>query len=81
MNVKIVSGARIGTKVLTEGGVEIEGVRGIVFRAEVDRINRAELDLYVAEIQAEGVASIFVRGKEVRRIEYADGSTDEFPAS
>lgn len=80
MNVKIVSD-EAGTKVLTRDGVEVGGVASIVFRAEVDNINRAELELYVAEIQADAAASIFVRGKEVRRIEYADGSTDEFPAS
>lgn len=80
MNVKIVSD-EAGTKVLTRDGVEVEGVASIVFRAELNDINRAELQLAVGEIEVEAEASVFVRGKEVRRIEYADGSTDEFPAS
>lgn len=80
MNVKIVSD-EAGTKVLTRDGVPIEGLSGISFRAELNDINRAELQLAVGEIEVEVEASVFVRGKEVRRIEYADGSTDEFPAS
>ncbi len=80
MNVKIVSD-EAGTKVLTRDGVPIEGLSGISFRAELNDINRAELQLAVGEIEVEAEASVFVRGKEVRRIEYADGSTDEFPAS
>lgn len=83
MNVKIVSDGPcgFGTKVMTQDGVEVGGLTAITFRAEADNINRAELELYVAEIAVEGVAAFYARGKEVRRIEYADGTVDEFPAS
>lgn len=81
MFVKITSGREgIGASVTTESGEPVEGLTSIVFRADVDNINRAELHLYVGEFEAMAKAQVMVRGKEVRRIEYADGTVDEFPA-
>lgn len=81
MHVRIISdGTARGTKVLTADGNPVSGLTGVVFRAEIDDVNRAELSLLCAVIDAEASARVFVDGKEVRRIEYADGSVEEFPA-
>lgn len=81
MNIKIASGgAAYGTKVTTADGAEVGGLTAITFRAQVGDINRAELELAVGEIEVEAKARIFVRGKQVLRIDYADGTFDEFPA-
>lgn len=82
MKVKITSdGTSHGTKVTTADGVPVRGVSGIVFRAEVDDVNRAELSLCFVEIEAEAEARVYVGGKQVCRIEYADGSFDKYPAT
>lgn len=82
MQVKIVSdGTPHGTKVLTADGAPITGLTGVVFRAEIDDINRAELSLCLTEIDAEAEARFYIRAKQVRRIEYADGTADDFPAT
>lgn len=81
MNVKISSGTTgCGTRVTTADGATIDGLTEVVFRAVVNDLNRAELHLHVAGIEAEAEATVYVAGKEVRRIEYADGSVDEYPA-
>jgi hypothetical protein len=82
MHVKIISdGTPRGTKVLTADGSPVTGLTGIIFRADIDDVNRAELSLSCALIDAEASARVFVNGREVRRIEYADGTVEEFPAS
>ena len=82
MQVKIISdGTPHGTKVVTADGSPVRGLTGIVFRAEVDDVNRADLSLSRVEIDAVAEARVFVGGREVRRIEYADGSSDEYPAA
>lgn len=82
MHVRIISdGTARGTKVLTPDGSPVAGLTGVVFRAEIDDLNRAELNLVCAAIDAEASARVFVAGREVRRIEYADGTVEEFPAS
>lgn len=82
MHVKITSdGTPHGTKVTTADGSPVQGLTGILFRAEIDDVNRAELSLSLVEIDAEAEARVYVAGKEVRRIEYADGTSDEYPAA
>lgn len=81
MHVKIISdGTPYGTKALTADGASVQGLTGIVFSAQINDINRAELHLACAGIEAEAEAAVYVAGKEVRRIEYADGTVTEFPA-
>lgn len=81
MHVKITSdGTSYGTKVHTAEGTPVEGLTEVVFRAVVHDINRAELHLHVAGIEAEAEAAVYVAGKEVRRIEYVDGTVTDFPA-
>lgn len=81
MHVKIISdGTPCGTKVETADGTAVKGLTEITFRAQINDINRAELHLACAGIEAEAEATVHVAGKEVRRIEYADGTVDEFPA-
>lgn len=83
MNVKITSSSvsPYETRVTTLEGVAVEGLTGITFHADVDDVNRAELRLLISEISVEGRAQFYVRGKEVHRIEYADGSVDDFTAT
>lgn len=81
MNVKIVSGASpFETKVTTADGAEIEGLTGVDVHIHIEDINRAKLHLAIAEVEVEAAAGVYVRSREVRRIEYADGTADEFPA-
>ncbi|MFA5567970.1 MAG: hypothetical protein WC972_04905 [Trueperaceae bacterium] len=82
MKVRIVStgGTGHGTRVMGSDGREIDWITGLTFRADVDDITRAEIEFSAVEIDAVAEAKFLVRGKEVRRIEYADGSADEFPA-
>lgn len=80
MNVRIVSD-KIGTRVLTESGAVVEGISGLTFRAEVGDVNRVQIDLAAGHIDAGAEAAFHVGGREIRRIEYADGTIDEFPAS
>ena len=81
MHVRIISdGTKYGTKVETLDGRAIKGLTGVTFRADIDDINRAELHLHCTGIDAKTDAKIFVAGREVRRIEYADGTADEFQA-
>ena len=81
MNVRIQSGSTpFGTKVTTQDGSEIDGLSAVTVKIDVDDINRAELHLAIAEIEVEASARAYVGGKEVRRIEYADGTVAEFPA-
>lgn len=80
MNVRIVSGKTgFGTKVTTESGAEIEGLTYVGFQASMNDVNRAELHLHVSGIEAEAEARVYVAGREVRRIEYADGEIVEYP--
>ena len=82
MKVKIVSdGQPGGTKVLTDDGQDISScVGGVIWRHRAGEVPEAELELVL--IPFEGVASAKViapNGKAVRRIEYEDGTIDEFP--
>lgn len=82
MNAKIISegGSAFGTRVLTEGGAEIPGIRKVTFTAEVDDICRIDAEIMLASIEAEGKLTLFADNPEtgqlgeVRRIEFADGT-------
>jgi len=83
VNVKITSdGEGFGTHVQTEDGREIDGVTEIVWRAVAGDICRADVSLsFITLSGAADARMIGPNGKEVRRIEYADGTSEEFPAS
>lgn len=83
MHVRITSGgAPMTTEVRTSEGAVIQGVTAIRWSIAVGDISRAEVDLCFAEIGeiAAEARMLGPNGKEVRRIEYADGTVDEFPA-
>ena len=81
MNVKIISdGTPHGTKFQTEVGKQIDGITGVSIHADNDGV-RVSLDLMFIPFEMAAKASMIgPNGKEVRRIEYADGSSEEFPA-
>lgn len=81
MNVVISSnGTGAGTKVTTPDGQPIRGLTAVTWRMAIDEISRADLELSFVEVErVDAVASVYVGGKEVRRIEYADGTFDEYP--
>lgn len=82
MRVKIVSGGvAAGTKITDEEGRELDWVTAVTWRAEVDDICRAQIELGAMEVEVEGEATFYVKGKPVRRIEYADGTVDEYPGA
>lgn len=82
MRVKIESdGTGFGTKVLNTDGSPVEGVTGLTFRASVDDICRAEIQLGLVRIDAFAEAQFFVNGKQVSDIAYADGTVDDFTAA
>lgn len=81
MYVRIISDAtKQGTRVETADGQPIKGLTGITFRADINDINRAELHILCVGIDAKADAKVYIGQREVRRIEYADGTVDDFPA-
>jgi hypothetical protein len=81
MMVKIVSdGTPGGTQVMTQDGKPLECVESAVIRLDHTCI-KAELNLVFIPLETTAKATMLgPGGKEVRRIEYADGSSDEFSA-
>jgi hypothetical protein len=83
MNVKIIAtGEPCGTRVLTEDGTDItDNVTAVVWRHEGGgSIPTAEVTIGLIEIEAAGVARMVApNGKAIARIEYADGSADDYP--
>ena len=78
----IVADGSIGGTVISVNGESInDKVQSVTFRHNGGGIPAVEIDLMLIEI---GVVDAPARmigpgGKEVRRIEYADGTVDEFP--
>lgn len=81
MNVNIKSDSTgFDTTVTASDGTKINGVRELTWSIGVDRLGEASIKLYTAtDIDLNGRATFFVNGREVRRIEYADGTADEYP--
>ena len=81
MKAKVISTGDVwGTRVVREDGVEIENITAVHWEhAQPGAVPRLSVDLAMAEIEAEGELSVYVGGKEVRRIIYADGSAEDFP--
>jgi hypothetical protein len=78
-----VDGTPTGTRVVSSNGADIsDQIAGVTFRHGAGEIPTAELQLALVAIEAVDTPARMMgpSGKEVRRIEYADGSTDEFPA-
>lgn len=72
-----------GTQILTEDGRDLaSAVYSASWSIESNDFARAELRLGLVEIEAVAEARMIgPGGKEVRRIEYADGTVDEYPAT
>lgn len=83
MIVTIKSSPDGGTRILTEDGQDISSqVSSVVWSHEAQDIARAELRLAFIEVDAVAEARMIgPGGKDVRRIEYADGTIDEYPAT
>lgn len=73
-------GSPCGTQITTEDGRDLGGsVTGVTFRHDAGNIPVAELTIGFVEIEYEGLAKLYgPGGKEVARIEYADGTFEEF---
>jgi hypothetical protein len=84
MKVRIESdGSPTGTRVVDQSGNDISNrVTGVTFRHNAGEVPWVELDLGFIEISAVETKARMIGpgGKEVRRIEYADGSEDVFSA-
>lgn len=83
MKVTVTSdGSNHGTRVTSPDGTPIEGIRALTFRAAVDEIASLAIELvFVTLDRVEGEATFCgPSGKPIRRIEYADGTVDEYPA-
>jgi hypothetical protein len=65
-----------------ETGEPLNGVTKVTWRAEVNDICRADIEVIIVPAEIVGaVAKVFgPNGKQIRRIEYADGTTEEYPA-
>lgn len=83
MIITIKSGPKGGTRITTADGRDISNqVSGVSWSHDVDDIARAELRLSFIEIEAVAEARMLgPGGKDVRRIEYADGTSDEYPVT
>lgn len=84
MKVTVTSdGSNRGTRVTGPDGAPIEGVRALTFRAAVDEIASLDIELvFVTLDRLEGEATFYgPAGKPIRRIEYVDGTVDEFAAA
>lgn len=84
MRAKVVSdGSAGGTKLLGWDGEELHRKVPIkALRWAIDGRDAAtlEADIDFVEMEVNGVLTLRLRDKIVRRIEYADGTVDEFPA-
>lgn len=80
VHIKSSDGTPHGTKITDENGKDIDGVTRVTWRAAVNDINRAEIELLFVDMDVQGEARMMGPRGEVRRIEYADGTVDEFPA-
>jgi hypothetical protein len=81
MDIKIeADGGPCGTRVLTVDGQDITSlVDGVAWEHRAGEIPRVRLHLALMPLHGVGLASMVgPGGKEVRSIEYADGTRDEF---
>lgn len=84
MKVSIVSdGTPRGTRITDDQGRPIEGVVAARWDIGVDQPAEVRIDLSFITLDADGVEAEMIgpAGRAVRRIEYADGSVTDFPAS
>lgn len=75
-------GSAYGSRVTDGAGLVIEGVRAVSWRHEAGEPPKAEVELLFVPLHLAGEVDARMlgpSGKEVRRIEYADGSVDEYP--
>lgn len=84
MKVSVTSdGTGRGTSVTGPDGTPVEGVTALNWRIALGEPSRFDIELtFVPLDRVEGEADMIgPNGKSVRRIEYADGSVQEYPAS
>lgn len=82
MNAKLISegGVAAGTRVVLEGGGELQGVTRVTFTAEAGDLCRLEAEIMMAAVEAEGLLSVHAVHPEtgalgeVARVVFADGS-------
>ena len=82
MKVRIVSdGTPYGTAVQDPEGRPLSGIKSLTWTVNANEPATALVDMEFLPLQGLAEAKMLgPGGKEVRRIEYADGSIDEFPA-
>lgn len=83
MKVTVTSdGTGHGTRVAGPDGSPIEGVVALNWRIAVNEPSRFDIELSFIPLElAEGEAVLYgPAGKPIRRVEYADGTVDEYPA-
>lgn len=74
-------GGVFGSTIQDDNFKAVEGVKSVTWRHEAGDVPRAEVELLFVPLLTACQARMFgPGGKEVRRIEYADGSFDDFPA-
>lgn len=73
-------GGRSGTRIVDENGRDLSShVTGVIFRHQGGGPPEIELELGYVVAAIEGHAKMLgPSGKEVRRIEYMDGTSDEY---
>lgn len=74
-------GSMGGTRVLDQNGNDLtKKLAGVTFRHSAGGFPMAEIDLHFVGITANDTPARMIGpgGKEVRRIEYVDGTVDEF---
>lgn len=83
MKVSVTSdGTPHGTRVTGPDGTAIAGITALNWRIAVGEPSRFDIEMsFIPLERVEGEAEMIgPAGKAVRRIEYADGSVDEYPA-
>jgi len=80
MIVKIVAdGTARGTKVLNEDGKPLQFITGVRFAHSAGSEPLVEVDLLLVPVTVDGVAKMFGPDRrEIKRIEYVDGTVDDF---
>lgn len=75
-------GSAFGSQITDGAGRVLDGVRAVSWRHEAGEPPQAEVELLFVPLHlADEVDARMLgpSGKEVRRIEYADGSVDDYP--
>jgi hypothetical protein len=78
MKMKVISDGVV-TRVEDETGRMLDGVTAVRFRHEAPgRLAIVEIDMIAHEVGFPGEGKVYIGGREVRRIIFADGGEEEF---